>query len=116
MKYKVDVTVKAEFTYQVEVEAPSEARAEDEATGMWRSEMPDDFQVNKGYVTNWDVDDIEQLTWECSDCGKQITESESDRCDEMCEVCSAADQARTAAAIMRRDAQLAALRARVGTQ
>lgn len=111
MKYKVDVTIKAEFTYQVEVEASSEARAEDEATGMWRSEMPDDFQVCKGYISAWEVDNTEQLTWECEDCGKQITESESDRCDDMCEPCFEVQKAKDAAFWERHSQTLAGIRA-----
>jgi len=111
MKYKVDVTIRAEFTYTVEVEAPSEARAEDEATGMWRSEMPDDFQVNKGYITAWDVDNTDQLTWECEDCGKEIPEAESRANDDMCEACNAKQKAQDAAFWERHHATQAAIRA-----
>jgi hypothetical protein len=69
-KYKVEVTVKAEVTYTVEVEASSERKAEDLAAGMWREKTPDDFQVAKGYITDWQTE-AEQQTHDCEECGKE---------------------------------------------
>jgi hypothetical protein len=66
-KFKIRVTVKAECTYEVEVDHTSEANAEDEAKDLWREKLPDDFQVEKGYVTDWEVE-TEQLTAVCPDC------------------------------------------------
>jgi hypothetical protein len=87
-KYKIEVTVTAACTYNVEVEASSEAKAENLAIGMWRKMLPEDFQVEKGYITDWDVDDTEQLTWECSECGIQISEDDSRKNDELCDACN----------------------------
>jgi hypothetical protein len=108
VKYKVEVTIRAEFTYTAEVEASSEGKAEDEATGQWRDQMPDDFQVAKGYISAWEVDNTEQLTWECEECEKQITEAESDRCDARCESCNEAEKAKDAAFWSRHFALMAA--------
>ena len=95
-KYMVQVTVTASCTYEVEVESSTEWKAEDEASGMFRDMLPDDFQVAKGYITDWETE-AEQLTWECEECEKQITESESDRCDDMCESCFEIQKAEDAA-------------------
>lgn len=73
MKYKVKVIIKAEVEYEVEVDADSEHKAEDIATGMWREKTPDDFQVNKGYITDWEVDETEQLTYYCVECDKEYS-------------------------------------------
>jgi len=67
-KFKIKVTVKAQCDYEVEVDHTSEANAEDEATSLWREKMPEDFQVEKGYVTDWEVE-TEQLTADCPGCG-----------------------------------------------
>lgn len=68
-KFKMKVIIKAQVEYEVEVEAATEWEAEDRATGMWRQMTPDDFQVEKGYITDWDVDHTEQLTADCERCG-----------------------------------------------
>jgi protein-arginine kinase activator protein McsA len=93
VKYSVEVTVTAVCTYTVEVEASSEASAEDDAHSQWRELMPSDFQVDKGYVESWDADTT-QLTWECEECGSIISEVVWRRCDELCANCYAADQVR----------------------
>lgn len=93
MKYKVQVTVKAECTYTVEVEERSEAVAEDAATALWRTELPDDFQVEKGYITDWEIEEIENLTWECSECEKEITREQSEKNDGICDECNAEHEA-----------------------
>ena len=80
MKYIVEVTVKAEVTYTVEVEESSESKAEDAACGMWRTEAPSDFQVEKGYITDWEVE-VEQQTQECEECGKEYAVPTSDNPD-----------------------------------
>lgn len=67
--YRVKVIIRAEVEYEAEVEASSEHEAEDKATGLWREKTPDDFQVSKGYITDWDADEVEQLTHVCEDCG-----------------------------------------------
>jgi hypothetical protein len=89
MKYKVNVTVKAEVSYTVEVEAASEAKAEDLATAMWREKTPDDFQVNRGYITEMEIDSIDNLTWECGSCEKEISYEESARNRGNCDKCEA---------------------------
>ena len=87
MKYKVEVTVKAAVSYTVEVEAADEAKAEDVATGMWSEKLPDDFHVAKGYITDWEVESIDNLTWECGECGKEITYEESAANRGSCAMC-----------------------------
>lgn len=89
MKYKVQVTVKAEVTYTVEVEERSESIAETAACAMWRTQLPDDFQVEKGYITDWEIEKIENLTWECTECDKEITGEESNRNHGLCDACEA---------------------------
>lgn len=84
--YKVTVKVTAEAEYEVEVEATDWMRAENEAIDKWRDKTPADFQVGKVYVTGFDADST-QTTWQCHECGKSITESMSDLCDEMCAEC-----------------------------
>jgi hypothetical protein len=90
-KYKVRVTVTAACEYVVEVEESSESLAEDAASALWREKLPDDFQVAKGYITDWDSE-VEQLTWECVSCEKEISEQEYRDHDEMCVLCEAADR------------------------
>jgi hypothetical protein len=87
MKYSVEVTITASCTYTVEVEGCSEYDAENRAHEQWRERMPSDFQVEKGYVTNWDTDTT-QLTWECEECDKGISEDESRRNDGLCTACN----------------------------
>jgi predicted RNA-binding Zn-ribbon protein involved in translation (DUF1610 family) len=67
-KFKIRVTIKAECTYEVEMDESTEAKAEDAATLIWREKVPEDFQVEKGYITNWELE-TEQLTAICPDCG-----------------------------------------------
>lgn len=70
-KFKIAVKIKAEFEYEVEVDARREFEAEDKATGMWAEMLPSDFQVNKGYITDWDVENTQQLTYVCEDCERE---------------------------------------------
>jgi len=84
--YKISVTVVAEAEYEVEVETSSEAKAEDLATAMWREKTPDGFQVDKGYITDWQTES-EQTSWECHECGLDISEAIYRRNDEMCDDC-----------------------------
>jgi hypothetical protein len=88
-KFSIAVTVIASVTYTVEVDACSESKAEDVATGLWRSQLPDDFQVDKGYITAWDAETA-QLTWECAECSTPISEADNRTHDEMCAACFAA--------------------------
>jgi hypothetical protein len=91
-KYKVRMTITAVCEYEVEVEESSESLAENVAVGLWREKLPDDFQVAKGYITDWESE-VEQLTWECVSCEKVISEAEYRDHDEMCVSCEAADRA-----------------------
>jgi hypothetical protein len=86
-RFKIRVVVRAECEYEVEVEAPLEHLAEDDATAMWRDKLPDDFQVEKGYITDWDCEEVTQLTWECEECSAVIPEAEWKACDELCLKC-----------------------------
>ena len=70
-KYKVTIKVKAEVEYTVEVEADREHEAEDLAISMDQQMLPSDFQVNKGYITDWETEEIEQLTFVCQRCDKE---------------------------------------------
>jgi len=84
-KYKVVVKVKAEVEYEVEIEdADSERDAEEQAINQWRTKLPEDFQVEKGYIQSWEAE-AEQLTWECHECGEEITREQYLNFDEMCE-------------------------------
>lgn len=67
-KFKIKVTVTAQCDYEVEVDERTEAKAEATACGLWREKMPEDFQVEKGYTTNWETE-VEQLTADCPECG-----------------------------------------------
>lgn len=66
-KYKVQVRVIAELSYNVEVESDSEANAEHAATLACKKHMPSDFNVNVDYVTAWETD-TDQLTAICPGC------------------------------------------------
>lgn len=88
MEYKVRVKVLAEVEYEVIVDAVSESKAEDEATKLWRQMSPSDFQVDKGYLTGMECE-AEQLTWECEQCGQQLTEEKYRKQDELCIECLA---------------------------
>jgi hypothetical protein len=85
-KFSVEVTLTASVTYTVEVEESSESRAEDQAQSVWRSMLPEDFQVDKGYISDWDAE-VTQLTWQCEACDAAISEDESRKFDEMCASC-----------------------------
>lgn len=67
-KFRIAVKIKAEVEYTVEVEAATEFEAEDKATGLWAEKTPSDFDVNKGYITDWEVENTEQLTHVCERC------------------------------------------------
>ncbi len=86
MKFKVQVIVKAETGYEVEIDADSEIQAEDFAVDQWRTKLPDDFQVDKSYITDWETE-AEQLSWECMECGREITREQYLAKDEMCPEC-----------------------------
>jgi rubrerythrin len=88
MLYKVLVTVTAQIEYEVMVDSASESDAEDEAVARYRRELPDDFQVEKGYITNFETE-AEQLSWECYECGVTVTRETYSQNDEMCSVCFA---------------------------
>lgn len=72
-KFKATVTVKAEFQYEVEVDIDSnrEMDGEDEARDQWKQMLPSDFQVHKDYVSDLEVDKIQQLTSVCERCGAE---------------------------------------------
>ena len=69
-KYTVEVTITAHCTYTVELEARDESSAEREAEGRWRELLPEDFQVEKGYISDFSTE-TEQLTAECPECGEE---------------------------------------------
>ena len=85
-RFKVVVIVKAECQYECEVEAEAEHEAENKAISLDRELLPSDFQVEKGYINDWDVETT-QLTWECVECGKEISEQQWRKGDELCPVC-----------------------------
>jgi hypothetical protein len=87
-KFKIDITVVAACTYTVEMDYPNEDRANDEAVALWREQLPEDFQVDKGYITDWQID-TRQLTWNCVGCGAEIAEQQDREQDEMCAACFA---------------------------
>lgn len=66
-KFKVKVKIKAEYEYEVEMDTDTEAQAEDGATNLWREKMPEDFQVEKGYITAYETE-ADQLTAICPGC------------------------------------------------
>lgn len=87
MKYKVKVTITAQCSYEVEVDERSESMAVDAACAMWRDQLPNDFQVEKGYITDWE-DETEQLTFKCEECAVEIFKGQPGFEDEMCPKCS----------------------------
>jgi len=93
LKYKVKVNVIAQCCYTVEVEARDEETAEDLAAAAYRTALPDDFQVEKGYITDREIESIENLTWECGECEKEISYEESAKNDGNCNACVAAFEA-----------------------
>lgn len=84
--YRVQCTVTAKSTYTVEVEAPTEARAEGAAISMWRDKTSPDFQVDK-------IDSAEaestQISWQCEVCGVEITEAQDRTGQGCCAKCDA---------------------------
>ena len=87
MQFKIKVTVLASVDYELTLDAASESDAENQATAKWREMTPSDFQVDKGYLSDVVVEETEQLTWECLECGAEVSESVSFECDEMCPKC-----------------------------
>lgn len=71
-KFRVKVKIKAEYDYEVEMDTDTEKQAENGATDLWREKMPEDFQVEKGYITAWKTE-AEQLTAICPGCDKEHT-------------------------------------------
>lgn len=69
-KFKVKVRIFAECEYTVEVDRPTERKAEEEAIGQWREQIPPNFQISKSYITNWETE-AEQLTAICPDCSTE---------------------------------------------
>jgi len=69
--FRVQVEVTATYTYIVDIDAPTENRAESIACGRASMEehLPEDFQVEKGYCT-FQVES-DQLTAICPDCGEE---------------------------------------------
>lgn len=66
-KFKVKVKIIAACEYEVEVDTSTEAKAENTASGLWREKLPEDFQVEKGYISDVETE-AEQLTADCPDC------------------------------------------------
>jgi hypothetical protein len=71
-KFKVTINVIASCPYTVEVDAADELKAEDAAAALWRDKLPSDFQVEKGYITDWEAEKTEQLTFDCERCEKEF--------------------------------------------
>ncbi len=98
--YRVVVELTARFEYEVEIEVEGNANyreAEEAAINLWREKMPVDFQVEKGYITQWEAE-AEQKSWQCAECGVEIDSDLYDYKDQMCESCSAtADRTLTSA-------------------
>jgi hypothetical protein len=67
-KFKCEVKVIATRTYEVEIEADDESKAEIRACAVWREHTPD-FDIDK--PDSFEVDS-EQLTFECLGCGAPI--------------------------------------------
>lgn len=83
-KFRVEVTLTAQTTYEVEIEADSEEEAEEEACNRWRELSDDDFQVaDPSFET-----DSEQTEWVCRECSESITEEQSRETDQLCVKCS----------------------------
>jgi hypothetical protein len=93
--FKVNVTVTKHDSYEMQVYAEDEAAAESIAQRAWREQTSEDFQVDR--PDEWEVES-EQLTWECVECGVNITREQNVNGDEMCEKCVAAYDASEALA------------------
>lgn len=76
-KFRVTVTVVKEETYTVEIDANDEHKAEDMACGMWREKTGENFQVDK--PSNWTIDETEQLTFNCEECGQEFAIDQRDK-------------------------------------
>jgi hypothetical protein len=88
-KFNVQVIITAQCEYTVEVDADSEDQAEDRALKLWRDKTPEDFQVEKGYITDWETE-AEQLTAECPDCNTEHAMDDSWNEDrDYCAACGA---------------------------
>jgi hypothetical protein len=85
-RYKVRVKVRAEAEYEVEVDEANEDRAEAAAAVLWSTKLPEDFQVEKGYISEVETE-TEQLTWECVECEAPMTEQQYRSQDELCLRC-----------------------------
>jgi hypothetical protein len=83
-KFRVEVTVTKSDTYEMEVEANSEGQAERHAELAWRDHTSENFQVDK--PDTWESE-TEQLSWNCVECGVEITKEQNSNGDEMCEKC-----------------------------
>ena len=94
-KFRVEVTVTKSDTYTMEVEADSEGKAERDAELAWRDHASENFQVDK--PDTW-KSETEQLSWNCVECGVEITKEQNRKGDEMCEKCVAAYDASEALA------------------
>jgi hypothetical protein len=86
-RFIVTVTVTKRDTYRMEIDHDSEKKAEQEAMSAWRDQVSENFQVDK--PDEWEVDS-EQISWNCVECGVEITQEQWRKGDEMCEKCVAA--------------------------
>jgi len=86
-KYSVPVKIIAIAEYTVEVEAPTSRAAEEKAINLWRFNVGPDFQVA-------DFDEAqaeaEQISWNCEECGKEISYEEWAKGDTFCSPCASA--------------------------
>ena len=83
-RFIVTVTVTKSDAYQMEIAHDSEEKAEREAMLAWRDQVSENFQVDK--PDTWKVRS-EQVSWNCVECGVEITEEQNRKGDEMCEKC-----------------------------
>lgn len=96
-RFNVRVIIKAQCEYTVEVDAENEEKAERASLSLAHCRIPSDFRVNSGYFTDCDCE-VEQVSWNCCECGAEISEEQSDKGDDMCEQCIAAYDASEALA------------------
>ena len=88
-RFNVRVIIKAQCEYTVEVDADNARKAERAALSPDQCKLPSDFRVNSGYITDCDCD-VVQVSWNCCECGAEITKEQSDKNDDMCPDCIAA--------------------------
>lgn len=89
-KHRVTVTVRAECTYEVELEGyEGDHKAQEAAIDLWRSKLPSGFQVCRDYITEWDAE-TEQTAYTCDECGVDIKEGDAGFGDYACPKCQAA--------------------------